>query len=91
MRTVVPTEEGVLELNYLWLPTWIGINSILKKQIEDELGEKIVGLEMTDDTLNQIDEMVVDFLVEQNPHIEGLKDFLDGLKFVHFKMTDGGT
>ncbi len=89
MRTVVRTQEGVLELNYMWLPTWIGMNGILKKQLEVELGEKIVGLEMTDDALDLIDQTVIDYLVEQNPHIEGLKDFLDGLKFVHFKMTDG--
>jgi len=89
MRTVVRTQEGVLELNYMWLPCWIGMNSILKADIERELSKRIVGLEMSKDTLDKIDQMIIDFLGEHNQHIEGLKDFLDGLKFVHFKMSDG--
>ena len=90
MRTVVRTQEGILELNYMWLPTWIGMNSIVKAELERELGKKVVGMEMTEDTLDQVNDMVIDHLVDTNTHIEGLKDYLDGLKFVHFKTQDGG-
>jgi len=89
MRTVVRTQEGVLELNYMWLPTWIGMNSIVKADLERALGESIVGMEMSDDTLNKVNDMVIDHLVKTNEHIEGLGDYLDGLKFVHFKTQDG--
>lgn len=88
MRAVVRTQEGVLELNYMWLPTWIGMSSTIKTNIERELRENIVGMTMDDDSLDAISKMVVDFLVDQNPHIEGLRDYLDGLKFVQFKSDD---
>ena len=87
MRTVVRTQEGVLELNYMWLPTWIGMNTVIKPEIERELSKKIVGMVMSEDSLDAIHGMVIDHLVDGNPHVEGLRDYLDGLKFVHFKSN----
>jgi len=89
MRTVVRTQEGVLELNYMWMPTWIGMNSIIKSALEKALSEKIIGMTMDEDSLNKIDDMVIDFLTEYNSHVQGLREFLKGLKFVHFKAPDG--
>ena len=82
MRTVVVTGPGVVELAYTWLPTWIGINASLKKEIEAALAEGIVGRALTEEVLDQIHEEVVDFLAKRFPYIEGLRDYLDSLKFV---------
>lgn len=85
MRAVVHTEEGILELNWMWLPTWIGMNANLKASIEKELAEKVVGLSITEDNLDYIHGLVVDYLVKQNTFVEGLRDYLDSLKFVQYK------
>jgi hypothetical protein len=83
MRTVVKTQQNVLELNYMWLPTWVGINTVLKQELEDALKDKIVGRPMTEEVLDEIDGMIFDFLEARAPHVEGLRDYLDGLKFVN--------
>lgn len=70
-----------VELNYIWLPTWIGQNAKLLKEMEESLRPQIVGWELTEENLNKIHDMVLDYLVEKFP-IPGLFDYLDGLKFV---------
>lgn len=86
MRAVVRTDEGVLELNWQWLPTWVGMNHMLKADIERELSQKIVGREMTEETLNDIHDMIIDYLEARfGENIEGLRDYLDGLKFVQLR------
>jgi hypothetical protein len=79
MRFVLLEDNGVLTLNFMWLPTWIGMNASLKKEIEKALSEKFVGRPSTD--LDAMHEEVIDFLVTKFPHA-GLRDYLDGIKFV---------
>jgi len=87
MRAVVQTGDGVLELNWMWLPTWIGMNSALKARLEKELQAEIVGRELTEDALDEISNMVIEEIATMNPGIDGVQDYLDGLKFV--RMFDG--
>jgi hypothetical protein len=82
MRAVVRTAVGVIELNYMWLPTWIGMNGSLKREVEKKLKDLIVGMEMTPENLDTMHEMVVDELVALNPAVDGLREYLDGLKYV---------
>ena len=79
MITVVDGKS--LELNFMWLPTWLGQNSRFKKQMEADLASKIQGLELTESNLDKVSEMVLDYIVEKHP-IPGLWDYLDGLKFI---------
>ena len=88
MRTIVITSPGVLELNYMWLPTWIGSNAVLKRKIEEELGEKVVGRPLTEAELDEINDEVIDLLEHLNPTVEGLHEYLDGLKFVKFTCRE---
>lgn len=85
MRLVVVTEPGTVELAYTWLPVWIGMNSALKKEMEDTLSSKIIGKPLTEDFLDAISDTVVDFLCDKYPQIEGLRDYLDALKFVNIR------
>jgi hypothetical protein len=89
MRAVVRTAKGILELNYMWHPTWIGMNSMIKAKLERELKAKVEGMEMSDENLDAINEMVLDHLEELNPTVDGLRDYLDGLKFVKFTGDHG--
>ena len=82
MRAVVALGPGELELNYMWLPTFIGVNSALKAEIERLLEEKLVGQPMDDSTLDWAHDQVVEYLEKKFSHVTGLRDFLDALKFI---------
>lgn len=76
------TMTGRLEVNYLWLPTWLGINSTVLRKLEELLSSQIVGMQATEENLDQINDLVLDTLVEEHKEVIGLRDYLDGLKFV---------
>jgi hypothetical protein len=82
MRSVVVVGPGELELNYMWLPTWIGMNTALKAEIETALQPKLVGQPLDNDTLDWAHEQVVLILEGKFPELTGLRDFLDSLKFI---------
>lgn len=82
MHAVVPTDIGTLELNWLHLPTWIGINTILKKEMEGQLAAKIEGLPINEEGLQQAHDIVVDYLEERFPKIKGLREQIDALKYL---------
>lgn len=82
MRLVVATEPGVVELNFMWLPTWLGINAQLKKDLEVELEPFLVGKELTEELLEEAHQMTIAFLLRRHSHFNGLRDYLDAIKFV---------
>ena len=82
MRIVHRTEPGVVELNWMWLPSWIGMNQQLTREINEELGKHVIGRHLTDEVLDDISDLIVGYLERRFPHLEGLRDYLDGLKFV---------
>lgn len=81
MRAVVQTGPGKLELNYMWLPTFIGLSSRMKADLEERLSPELVSREMTDEVLDFAHDRVVEYLIEKFP-IPGFRDYLDALKFV---------
>lgn len=86
MRTVVVVAPGIVELNWSWLPTFIGMNNRVKQELETALAPKFVGRPLDDALLDYAHETVVSFLEGRFP-IAGLRDYLDALKFV---STDNG-
>ncbi len=89
MRLVTVTDK-VVELNYMWLPTWIGQNGQLKRDLEADLRSKIEGREINEETMQFIDDLIMGYLEEKYPHVVGLRDYLDGLKFVELGGHGGG-
>lgn len=85
MRTIVRTDAGILELNYMWLPTWIGLNTDLKRKLETALAPQFVGMDMSEESLDTMNDILIDYLVEHAPFVDGLREYLEGLKFVTFK------
>jgi hypothetical protein len=81
MKAVIKTAPGEVELNWMWLPTFVGMNAQLKKELEERLAPKLMSLPI-DEGLEQAHEMVIDFLVERFPNLKGLRDYLDALKYV---------
>jgi hypothetical protein len=82
MRFVVRTSPGVVELNFMWLPTFVGMNTQLKKRIESELAPKLEGQEMSDDVLDAAHDRVVEIICDMHKALPGLRDYLDAVKFV---------
>lgn len=86
MRFVDRTGPGTLGLNFMWLPTFVGMNTQLIKEIEDAISEGILGKPLDEGTLEKAHYAVIEYLGKKFPHIAGLVDYLDGVKFV---VSDG--
>lgn len=82
MKLLHRTGPGAVGLNYMWLPTWIGMNAALIKEIEAHIEPLLVGQELTDETFDKAGEAVIDYLAKKFPHISGIFEYLEGLKFV---------
>jgi hypothetical protein len=64
------------------------MNRELLHRLEQELRACIEGQELTEEALDHFHDLVVEKLVGLFPAIEGLRDFLDGLKYIRY-MSDG--
>lgn len=82
MRFVERTGPGRITVNYMWLPSWIGLNTALLQELDAQLTEHCVGKQMSEELLDQADELLQAFLVEKFKSISGLADYLDGIKYV---------
>lgn len=82
MRFVERTGPGKLELNYMWLPTWIGMNEALIRELEEELGKTVIGKVLTDELLEVAHQQLLSILRAKFPQQAGLLEYLDGIKFV---------
>lgn len=87
MHLTVLTDTGTLEVNFMWLPTFIGMNPPLMKDLEEAVKHRVVGQPVTEAFLTELDEILIEFLTSKFPH-PGLADYLDGLKFVTFGHAD---
>ena len=81
MRLTVQTEPGVIELNFMWLPTWIGMNNLIKKEIEEKVGVLFLSRVINDTTLDELDEAIIEMLQAKFPSIH-FEDYLRALKHV---------
>lgn len=85
MRAVVATDIGVVELNWMWLPTIIGMNAVLKRDLEAEVSTQLVGMTMSEEGLDKAHDIIVAFLVKRFPDIQGLADYLDSMKYLEHR------
>lgn len=77
MRAVTNTPDGV-QLNFMFLPTFIGFNSLVKAEIERLLVEKFSGSTVNDHLLNKMHLFVLDHLCTKFP-IKGLRKYLEAM------------
>lgn len=85
MKAVVVLEHGVVELNWMWLPTWIGMNTNLKAELEKYLAEKIkdyMGMKLDNTLVDRLHLLVLDFLDKKYPQINGLRSYIEQLKLI---------
>lgn len=89
MLAVVRTAPGVIEVNYLWLPTWIGMNAVLMRDVEEHLKSHIVmGQPLNEETLRGLHDEVVLYLSTRFNSLDGLGKYLNGLAAVEV-VSDG--
>lgn len=82
MRLIDRTAPGQLAINYMWLPTFIGMNSQLLSELESNLTAHVVGKPLTEELLDSAHSELMDLLVKKFPNQTGLFEYLDGIKFV---------
>lgn len=82
MRAVVRGTTGELILNYMWLPTFIGVDVNAKRKLEERVAPTLLGRAFTEELLQEAHELVVQELVLMYPALQGLRDYLDAMKFV---------
>jgi hypothetical protein len=85
IRLVVRDGPGAVALNYMWLPTWMGMNRALLGELSAELGPMLQGKALTDDVLDQAHAELVRVLERRYSSIVGLGDFLDGTKSLELR------
>ena len=91
MRFVVRTQPGHIELNYMWLPTFIGMNEHLIREIEGRLGPHLKDQTLDDDLLNRAHNLVVDYVSRKFQHVAGLREYLDDIANVKDDAGNGQT
>lgn len=82
MRAIVHTGDGVVELNYLWLPTVIGMNASLKQLMEKALKEELKLIPLDEAGLDRAHDIVVKYLLDKFPSVRGLDKYLDGMRYL---------
>ncbi len=86
MKIFHRTGPNTVGVNYMWMPTFIGMNGALIKEIEDHVAPLLIGQGLTEEALAIANDAALDFLTKKFPDISGLFEYLDGLKYVE---TDG--
>ena len=81
MRIADIAKDGALELNWMWLPTFISQNFAMMKELKKVWSEKFRGKEPTDGLLWQVHYFTIDWLAAKFP-IPGLKEYLSAIKEV---------
>jgi hypothetical protein len=79
MRLVQFAKDGAVELNWMWLPTFIGQNQLVLRELGKAWTEKFKGqLELTEMSLDIIHEFTLDWLQEKFK-IPGLRQYLSAI------------
>lgn len=85
MRAVAVDDKGTLTLNWMWLPTFVGMNRELQRAIGKHLEELAKERGYCADNHHDMDDLheaVVEFIVTKVPEPLGLREYLNALRYV---------
>jgi hypothetical protein len=74
-------DPNVIELNFMWLPTFIGQNTMILKELRQALGKEFVGKQITEKTLWAMHQRVIQWLEAKFP-FEGVGKYLHAIEEV---------
>ncbi len=83
MRFVHRTDEGVIDVNYMWMPTFIGMNAQLKAELEQKLNEQFANQALSDGVLDEMHDTIIELLMQKFTFAPGLRDYLEAVKHVN--------
>lgn len=82
----VTEHDGTIDVNWMWLPTWIGQNPVLMKELEDSCKSMLVGqfgtATIDDAMLDALQGHVIDFFQSKFSSIHGLGSYLGAIENV---------
>lgn len=82
MMLVHYAQDGVLELNWMWLPTWLGMNNDFKAGLESHIRGLKLDAHDPDHLLWQVHMKVIDYIEEKFTDLEGLRFYLEAVSQV---------
>ena len=81
LRLVDYSRAGVLSVRWMWLPTFIGQNQLVLRELQIAGQAKFGGKEVNDDVIDEIHEWVVEWLCKRFP-VSGLGAYLRAISNV---------
>jgi len=84
MRLVHPNKHNPqeLEVAWMWLPTFLGQNTLLLNKLDKELNAKFPGPLQSDNCLlDQIHTFIIDYLCSM-AKVPGLRHYLEAVSYV---------
>lgn len=82
MKIVQIAKDGALELNWMWLPTFIGQNHTICRQLGEVWRSWYPnGFPATEEDLVDIHDRTIDWFAEKFP-IEGLGQYLHAIEYI---------
>jgi len=81
MRLVNIAKDGAVELNWMWLPTFIGQNYLVMKELEKAWREKFLKAPRTDEQMEVIHQFTIKWLQDKFK-IPGLDVYLKAIENV---------
>jgi len=82
MLLVVATDPETVEINYTWLPTWLGLNAQLLDRLAKKVRATSVGKPLTPELLYRVHEGIIAALAQEFPSMENLDLHLRSLENV---------
>jgi hypothetical protein len=87
MLLVHEVKPGSLELTYMWLPTWLGMNVQHKRELEEHISKMFVGQAVPLETIHQT---IIDFFCDKFPAVGGLREYLQAVEKIELPRDADG-
>lgn len=81
MRFVHKTDDG-WDINWMWMPSFLGLSTSLTAQIRESLRQKFEGRTMTDRLVEEMHQKCIDVICEKFPNTRGLREYLMAIREV---------
>jgi hypothetical protein len=78
---------GVVELHWMWLPTFIGTNQYLLRELQNEAFKRFGGQPLTDEKLDEIDRWFIDQLCLKHP-VRGIRKFFEAIGSIELDVDE---
>ena len=83
MRVIQVSKDGVIELSWMFLPTFIGQNYAVQLELQDMWSELFPnGVLYTDELLDKLNDETIAWFANKFPAVKGLREYLEGIKHV---------